>query len=87
MEVQNRISQHILPESAYICENLQVLLTLVRAGYGCSVLQQMHLINSDIVCVPLKNSAPLSYGIFYKNGSCNPLLKNLIAIIKNIELS
>lgn len=87
VEVQNRISQHILPESAYICENLQVLLTLVRAGYGCSVLQQMHLINSDIVCVPLKNSAPLSYGIFYKNGSCNPLLKNLIAIIKNIELS
>lgn len=48
-EMQNQISQHILPESTYMCENLQVLLTLVRAGYGCSVLPLMNFVNTDIL--------------------------------------
>ncbi len=82
-EMQNQISQHILPESTYVCENLQVLLTLVRAGYGCSVLPQMNFVNSDICSVPLKNSEPLSYGLFYKKSSQNPLLKKFIAIVTN----
>ena len=60
-EMQNQISQHILPESTYICENLQVLLTLVRAGYGCSVLPLMNFVNTDIRGIPLKDSKPLSY--------------------------
>ncbi|MDE6852427.1 MAG: LysR family transcriptional regulator, partial [Lachnospiraceae bacterium] len=85
-EVQNRISQHILPDSAYICENMQVLLALVRAGYGCSILPQMNFINSDITCVPLKDTPPLSYGIFYRSGALNPLLKQFIDITKSIIL-
>ena len=64
-EMQNQISQHILPESTYICENLQVLLTLVRAGYGCSVLPQMNFVNSDICTIPLQDSEDLSYGVFF----------------------
>ena len=57
-EMQNQISQHILPESTYMCENLQVLLTLVRAGYGCSVLPLMNFVNTDIRGIPLKDSEP-----------------------------
>ncbi len=74
-EMQNQISQHILPESTYMCENLQVLLTLVRAGYGCSVLPLMNFVNTDIRGIPLKDSEPLSYGIFFKKSSHSPLLK------------
>lgn len=82
-EMQNQISQHILPESTYICENLQVLLTLVRAGYGCSVLPLMNFINSDICAVPLKNGEPLSYGFFFKKHSQTPLLKEFVSIVTN----
>ena len=82
-EMQNQISQHILPESTYMCENLQVLLTLVRAGYGCSVLPQMNFVNSDICSIPLKDSEPLSYGLFFKKSSQNPLLKKFISIAAN----
>ena len=80
-EMQNQISQHILPESTYMCENLQVLLTLVRAGYGCTVLPQMNFINTDICAVPLTCSEPLSYGVFFKKSSQNPLLKKFISIV------
>ena len=80
-EMQNQISQHILPESTYMCENLQVLLTLVRAGYGCTVLPQMNFINTDICAVPLTCSEPLSYGVFLKKSSQNPLLKKFISIV------
>ncbi|MDE6845557.1 MAG: LysR family transcriptional regulator [Lachnospiraceae bacterium] len=82
-EMQNQISQHILPESTYMCENLQVLLTLVRAGYGCSILPQMNFINTDIRAIPLKDSEPLSYGIFFKKSSQSPLLKKFISIVTN----
>ena len=82
-EMQNQISQHILPESTYMCENLQVLLTLVRAGYGCSVLPLMNFVNTDIRGVPLKDSDPLSYGIFFKKSSQSPLLKKFISLVTN----
>lgn len=86
-EMQNQISQHILPESTYICENLQVLLTLVRAGYGCSVLPLMNFVNTDIRGIPLKDSEPLSYGIFFKKSSQSPLLKKFIFIVTNTSYS
>lgn len=86
-EMQNQISQHILPESTYMCENLQVLLTLVRAGYGCSVLPLMNFINTDICGIPLKDSEPLSYGIFFKKSSQSPLLKKFISIVTNTSYS
>lgn len=84
-EIQNRISQHILPESIYICENTNVLLTLVRAGFGCSVLPGInhHDPGSNICYIPIKNTNPLSYGMFYKSSTHNPVLKNFITIIKN----
>ena len=82
-EMQNQISQHILPESTYMCENLQVLLTLVRAGYGCSVLPLMNFVNTDIRGIPLKDSEPLSYGIFFKKSSQSPLLKKFISLVTN----
>ncbi len=86
-EMQNQISQHILPESTYMCENLQVLLTLVRAGYGCSVLPLMNFVNTDIRGIPLKDSEPLSYGIFFKKSSQSPLLTKFISIVTNTSYS
>ncbi len=86
-EMQHQISQHMPPESTCMCENLQVLLTLVRAGYGCSVLPQMNFINSDIRAIPLTGSEPLSYGVFSKNSSQSPLLKKFISIVTKTSCS
>lgn len=82
-EIQNRISQHLLPESIHICENMQVLLTLVEAGYGCTILPQMNHAGFDITYIPLKGIGRLSYGMFYKSGTRDPLLKKFISIAKD----
>lgn len=81
--IQNQISQHILPECTYICENLQVLLTLVKVGYGCSILPMMNYMNTEISYIPLKDAGLLSYGLFYKNSSLNGILKDFITIIND----
>lgn len=80
-EMQNRIAQHIPPESTYLCDNLQALLTLVRAGYGCSILPKMNFISPDIRIIPITDSEPLSYGIFYKKSISSSLLNKFISII------
>lgn len=82
-ELQNRIARYLPPESIYLCDSLPASLALVRAGYGYSVLPGGRYKNDQICYVPLKNSEPLSYGIFYRKGTQNPLLKKFIAIAKN----
>ena len=79
--MQNRVARHIPPESIYICDNLQALLTLVRAGYGCSILPQMNFISSDIHIIPITGNEPLSYDIFYRKNAVSPLLKKFIPIM------
>ena len=41
-QIQNRIAGQLLPESIYTCENLQVILSLIRSGYGCSILPKVN---------------------------------------------
>lgn len=81
-ELHHTIAQHIPLASTYFCGNLQALITLVRAGYGYSILPQMNLSNSDIQAIPLKESPLLSYGIFYKKNVHTSILKKFIAIAK-----
>lgn len=81
--IQDQISQHILPECIYISENLQVLLTLVRVGYGCAILPRLNYLTEEISYIPLKHVESLSYGLFYKDASLNGVLKDFIAIIND----
>ncbi len=80
-EMQNRIAGHLLPGSTNICENLQVILALIRSGYGCSILPKVNFPIPEINYVPIRGSSPLSYGIFYKNDTLSPLLKKFITIV------
>lgn len=61
---------------------MQELLTLLRAGYGYSVLPEMNFMNQEICFITLVGMTPLSYGIFYKIGSRNPLLKEFVSVLK-----
>lgn len=84
-ELQNNISQHVLPESTYICDNLHVLLTLVRAGYGCSILPENNYNLPEITQVSLTDCDSLSYGIFYKKDATDPLLKKFVSLVAKIS--
>lgn len=86
-EYQNQITLHLPPESIYICENLQVILTLIRSGYGYSILPGFGEDGAGLCFLPLRDAEPLSYGIFYRKGAVNPLLKKVALIAESCKES
>lgn len=78
VEVQNRVIQHISPEKVHASENPRVILTLVRAGYGCSILPRVSFYDDTISYVPLKNTPLLSYGVLCHADSDDPVLRRFL---------
>lgn len=83
-EIQNRIAQHVSPEKVHVSENENVILTLIRAGYGCSILPRAAYLDAAVAYVPLADTPLLSYGIVYRESSSNPVLKQFIDIALNM---
>lgn len=83
--VQNRLENQFLPDSTYYCENLQVMLSLVKAGYGFAILPDKSSVDSELAYIPLTGYEPISYGIFHKNLSKTPLVKKFISVIQQKE--
>lgn len=79
--IQNSITHQIPPESTYQCESPQAMLALIRAGYGIGLFPKLISNNEDIVCIPLEGNMTISYGVFYKDISKNPVLKKFISLI------
>lgn len=78
--LQNHLEQQFLPDSVYYCENLQVVLSLIKAGYGFAVLPDGSSDDSEITYIPFTDSTPMSYGFFYKSTSQNPIIKKFLSI-------
>lgn len=83
--IQNRLGNKFLPDSSYYCENLQVMLSLVKAGYGFAILPDRASMDPGLVFIPLAGYPPMSYGIFHKHASKNPLLKKFLSIVKPLN--
>lgn len=79
--IQNNIMHKIPPESTYFCNTPQIMLTLIRAGYGIGLFPNLLFDDADIVCIPLEENITMSYGMFYKDISKNSVLKKFIALI------
>lgn len=80
--IQNHLSHQFSPDSTYYCENLQAMLTLIKAGYGIGILPEMPSDDTEITYIPLDQDISLSYGVFYKDISKNPTLKKFVSLIK-----
>ena len=85
--IQHQIDHLFTHESIYYCENLQVVITLIKAGYGLAILPENVSNDTDIVYIPLQKTAPISYGIFYKEKSNNPICREFISITKELVYS
>lgn len=79
--VQNLLSRQFSPNATYYSENLHEMLTLIRAGYGIGILPEMPSTDIMLAYVPLKQDVSLSYGVFYKDASKNPVLKRFLSLI------
>lgn len=79
--IQNSITHKIPPESTYLCENPQIMLTLIEAGYGIGLFPEPFIHGANIACIPLEGNITMSYGVFYKDLSKNPLLKKFVSLV------
>ena len=79
--VQNQLSSKFSPTSIYYSENLQAMLTLIKAGYGIGLFPEMPS-DAELVYIPLKEDYSLSYGIYYKNSSKSTVLKEFLSLLK-----
>lgn len=80
--VQNMLCHQFEPNSIYYSENLLAMLTLIKAGYGIGILPEMPSTDTSFAYVPLNQGLSLSYGVFYKDTSKNPVLKRFLSLIK-----
>lgn len=85
--IQNLLGNQLSPNCTYYSENLQAMFTLIKAGYGIGIFPEMPSTDTALAYVPLNHDYSLSYGVFYKSNSKNPVLKRFLSLIKNKKLS
>ncbi len=83
-DIQHHIEHFLTYDMIYYCENLQVMITLIKAGYGLGILPENVSFSSDIAYIPLQETAPISYGVFYKKKSNSPNSRNFLKIVKEM---
>lgn len=71
------------PSEFYFCESAESIIVLVMAGYGISVLPDF-LAPDDLALakIPLKDTEPMSFGVYYKSLQGKPELKAFIQCAK-----
>lgn len=76
--LQNRMERHFPLGSVYYCDNLNAMLTLVKAGYGFGILPDIKRTDSQICAIPFADVEDTSFGFSYKENSPNPLVKKFV---------
>ena len=64
------------PSEFYFCESAEAITVLVTAGYGISILPDFLVPDSPLIArIALKDTEPLSFGIYYKSLQGSPSLR------------
>ena len=79
--IQSSLSTRFSPDHIYYTENLQAMLTLIKAGYGIGISPEMPATDTSLVYVPLNKDYSLSYGIFYKKNSKSTILRQFLSMM------
>lgn len=67
----------------YFCESAEAITVLVTAGYGISVLPDYLVPDSPLLAkIPLKDTEPMSFGIYYKTLQGRAALKAFMQCAK-----
>lgn len=82
--IQKELEYRIHPSRTYYCDDVPVALSLIRAGYGFSLMpDQQSGRTAGIAYIPIEDYQPLSYGVYCrKDGRRNPLLRDFLSILQ-----
>lgn len=82
-KVQGKLLGERSPAECYFCESAEDISVLVTAGYGVSVLPEVMIPNSPMLAkIVLRDTEPVSFGIYHKSVQGNPALKAFIQCAK-----
>lgn len=71
-------------ENVYFCDNMTSIYTLAKAGLGFSLVPDIPLLRDPALCyIPVENTAPMRFGLFYKNRGTHPALKRFVELMQN----
>lgn len=70
----------------YLCNDYESAKPLVQAGLCCCVLPDLPVKKEDdLKYIPIKDSSPVSFGVYYSTLKSNPVLKRFIEITMKIH--
>ena len=71
------------PDRVLFCENQEVLLTLVAAGYAFAVMMDFPQLRSpQLRYIPLEGCEPLSFGAAWRAGVRSPALRRFLSLLE-----
>ena len=81
--LQGQIVTAVPPDQVMFCENQEVLLTLVEAGYAFAVMADFPQLRRPGLCrIPLAGPPPLSYGAAWPADRRSPVLRRFLNLLR-----
>ncbi|MBP3488049.1 MAG: LysR family transcriptional regulator [Roseburia sp.] len=84
-DLQNRLKRHFLPETICYCDNPNVLLTLVKAGYGFGILPRLNIQDPEMCAIPFAEEPSVSFGLFYNEERTDPTVDQFLSILHDLK--
>lgn len=78
--IQAQLAHNFTPDAMNYCENLRTMLALIQAGYGIGILPEIPSTGRNIAYVPIEQHISLSFGMFYKYPSRNPVAEKFLSL-------
>lgn len=80
---QQQLSEHQPTDKILYCDNIEIAHCMVAAGMGISVLPGILSLKSpEFTAVPVNETAPLSFGIFYFKRNTNTALSKFLKLFE-----
>ena len=81
--IQSQIVAGQMPGQMFFCDNLEVLYTLVAAGFGFAIVADCPQMRwPGIHYIPLPEFAPVSFGTAYLRGEAQEILRRFLDLVE-----
>lgn len=83
--LQMQLMENRSPSDLFFCDSEEAAITLAQAGYGIAFLPgTLRPQAPSIVRIPINGLEPLSFGMYYKTLSGNPILKDFVQFAREL---
>ena len=78
--LQNQIVGGRGPDQMLFCDSLEIVYTLVKAGYGFAIMTDLPAVRQPgLRYIPIPQFDPLSFGVVYRSDGLSPVLRLFVS--------